>query len=479
MATQNSNLSRIAFERKPLLNDLEPDSSISDGFGLALSGGGSRAAAFHCGTLEALVDLGLVGKIEVISTVSGGSLFGAAWMTAREDGLSDADFLGHMREELAKGFVRRSLRPRLLKTVLPGYSRSNVIAETFDKVFFRGKRLNDVPENPRLCLNTTILNNGQVGKFSKGGFSAWGLYCERSYPTHFVPLGDFPLALAVAASAAFPIGLPPVRLKRELFPEDVEFKSSFTHLRALDLTDGGVLENLGIQTLIKSSRFRSWHMIVSDAGTEDTVWTARYVRNTLRGFGAWVFGGATLDRVVMIMNSKQNRWAREQIIDKARDSLLAQAVRTGQTSPGVDALLAEPGRLEPRIVLFVRVNQTWSRFIRAIPDYYLRQLGATQEQINKCKGKPGAPLSHQEQIQARESLLNSLGIDLTQARDAWRRLGGTQGQKIAGSVSTSFTGLTQDQLDCLAQHAAWQVYASHAVYGRGLSTKPPSHGKAN
>jgi hypothetical protein len=46
-----------------------------------------------------------------------------------------------MREELAKGFVGRSLRPRLLKTLLPGYSRSNVIAETFDKVFFKANAL--------------------------------------------------------------------------------------------------------------------------------------------------------------------------------------------------------------------------------------------------------------------------------------------------------------------------------------------------
>src|SRR5229473_1655763 len=40
--------------------------------GLALSGGGSRAAAFHCGTVAALDELHLLEKVDVVSTVSGG-----------------------------------------------------------------------------------------------------------------------------------------------------------------------------------------------------------------------------------------------------------------------------------------------------------------------------------------------------------------------------------------------------------------------
>ena len=45
--------------------------------GLALSGGGSRAMAFHLGCLRALNDLGLLAKIGAISTISGGSVIGA------------------------------------------------------------------------------------------------------------------------------------------------------------------------------------------------------------------------------------------------------------------------------------------------------------------------------------------------------------------------------------------------------------------
>ena len=41
--------------------------------GLALSGGGYRAAAYHIGTLRALQKLKILDKVDVISSVSGGS----------------------------------------------------------------------------------------------------------------------------------------------------------------------------------------------------------------------------------------------------------------------------------------------------------------------------------------------------------------------------------------------------------------------
>lgn len=45
--------------------------------GLSLSGGGSRAIAFHFGCLQALHDLGILDDVRVLSTVSGGSVVGA------------------------------------------------------------------------------------------------------------------------------------------------------------------------------------------------------------------------------------------------------------------------------------------------------------------------------------------------------------------------------------------------------------------
>ena len=47
--------------------------------GLALSGGGYRAATFHLGTLQKLDQMGLLNDVDVLSTISGGSITGAAY----------------------------------------------------------------------------------------------------------------------------------------------------------------------------------------------------------------------------------------------------------------------------------------------------------------------------------------------------------------------------------------------------------------
>jgi len=47
--------------------------------GLSLSGGGYRAAAYHLGTFKKLKEMGILDKIDVMSTVSGGSIIGATY----------------------------------------------------------------------------------------------------------------------------------------------------------------------------------------------------------------------------------------------------------------------------------------------------------------------------------------------------------------------------------------------------------------
>src|SRR5665811_1079300 len=47
--------------------------------GLALSGGGFRASYFHIGVLAQMAEQGLLRYVEVISTVSGGSIIGALY----------------------------------------------------------------------------------------------------------------------------------------------------------------------------------------------------------------------------------------------------------------------------------------------------------------------------------------------------------------------------------------------------------------
>jgi hypothetical protein len=61
-----------------LLPDAGAVASLSAGkVGLALSGGGFRAALFHIGVLARLAELDMLRRVEVLSCVSGGSIIGA------------------------------------------------------------------------------------------------------------------------------------------------------------------------------------------------------------------------------------------------------------------------------------------------------------------------------------------------------------------------------------------------------------------
>jgi len=63
----------------------EHDSKI----GLALSGGGFRASIFHLGVIRRLEELGLMKKVSVISSVSGGSIIAAYYVIEMEDRLRE------------------------------------------------------------------------------------------------------------------------------------------------------------------------------------------------------------------------------------------------------------------------------------------------------------------------------------------------------------------------------------------------------
>ena len=51
---------------------------------LSLSGGGTRAMGFHLGTLSYLDRVGLLEKVRILSTVSGGSAIGIGYAAYRQ-----------------------------------------------------------------------------------------------------------------------------------------------------------------------------------------------------------------------------------------------------------------------------------------------------------------------------------------------------------------------------------------------------------
>ena len=100
---------------------LKSDRNVS--IGLAMSGGGARAMAFHLGCMRALHDRRILERIDVISTVSGGSVIGACWVYRGE---TFEDFDRHVISTLRRGLQRdivqevflRRQGPKILATHL-------------------------------------------------------------------------------------------------------------------------------------------------------------------------------------------------------------------------------------------------------------------------------------------------------------------------------------------------------------------------
>lgn len=384
--------------------------------------------AFHRGALRALDGLGLVESIGVVSTVSGGSVFGAAWLCSRLEGKSTPAFLDGLVELLKTGFIRAALcSPRALRVLLPGFTRSERLAEVFSTMLFGKRKLSDLPESPKLCLNAAAMNHAMPARFSRDGFSCSEVGAEPgslSYPVTALSKRD--LGYAVAASACFPFVLAPLTLKASELPE---FKGRLTGLTELQLTDGGVLENLGVERLLAPGHFEAENIICCDAGVADSAWSPTLGQRLL-SFLTFAMSRQTLARLLIMMNDKQNKTMRK---------FLMRA--TGVVPPPAKA----------RALWLVQIDQTWDGFFKGISEPTRRAIGGND-------GFPAMEASAEEVV----AFLEKHGIDLASAR----KFHVPEDFAIANATGTNFTGLPQNQIDALARHASWQMHACKAVFGR-------------
>ena len=148
-----------------------------------------------------------------------------------------------------------ALRPdRLARLLLsPAYSLTEILAAVLDRELLDGRTLGSLRESrPRLVINATCVNHGTGWRFAPDRIGDWVLKT-----TDRRTLDVFPLARAVAASAAFPGGLAPVVLSGV----DL-FGAAADPPREILLTDGGVDDNLGLHALVAEECDA---LIVSDA----------------------------------------------------------------------------------------------------------------------------------------------------------------------------------------------------------------------
>lgn len=217
--------------------------------GLALSGGGFRAAAFHLGVMRKLRELNLLEKIDVFSCVSGGSIAGAFVVL----NWNDPNSLDRLETYLASNSI--AVSSFLAGALNPFETRLEALAKSYDRGLYKGAKLSALRGGPRIYLNSTNLATGNMFSFVAGGGAAEEI---GEYELGFVKSPDFPLCDAVAASSAFPPVFPPLRLDQDRYPHhgSVEYVA---------LTDGGVYDNMGVAPLLNKLNNLDY-MIVSDGG---------------------------------------------------------------------------------------------------------------------------------------------------------------------------------------------------------------------
>ena len=238
----------------------EPE-KLEPGVALCLSGGGYRAMLFHVGAIWRLNELGYLPKLNRISSVSGGSITNGMlalnWTKLRYDNdvatNLDELFVRPLRKLASKTIDKGAVFKGIL---LPG-TISDRVAGAYRQHLFGKTRLKELPEEPRFVFNATNMQTGALWRFSQKYMA--------DYKVGVVPDPEVELAVAVAASSAFPPILSPVVLDLDPASWDAS-KNGPLHKPPYTthpvLSDGGVYDNLGLETSWK--RYRT--ILVSDGG---------------------------------------------------------------------------------------------------------------------------------------------------------------------------------------------------------------------
>lgn len=270
-------------------------STSTQRLGLSLSGGGYRAAAFHLGTIKKLKQLDVLEKVDVISTISGGSIIGAYYCLKKDDyaAFEESAYECLHKDNIIKWVLMSStsigLALMVVLFIVPAFyflftpwpwlfpvlitlfviivlryqfyifPVSKGIEKAYDTFFYKNAKLEDLPAHPKIVIGSTNIQTSRPFTFAKAymGDSAYEYFKP---PVIFNP-SSFPISRAVMASSCVPFAFTPITIHKDFFQSPEQ--SSTTHPL---LVDGGVYDNQGIHKLTQKGRYECSHVIISDAG---------------------------------------------------------------------------------------------------------------------------------------------------------------------------------------------------------------------
>ncbi|RKH48991.1 patatin-like phospholipase family protein [Corallococcus llansteffanensis] len=253
---------------------------------MSLSGGGYRAATFHLGTLRFLHGMGLLPDVVGLSTVSGGTLTGLAWVVSQLDGKPFTEFHDTYAGWLkGTNVIAEALTGLTSDREHQSHTWASLIRSAADvysrRSFLDDRRFGEVLDASglqfqELIFNATEFHTGSDFRFRRSdrpdvrpGNKNTPL--PRSVARH-VRLAD-----VAAASSCFPGGFEPLVFPQQFhwpreFPLDAalqELGPEFT--QGLPLMDGGIYDNQGVDSLLLAfddARLAPT-LVISDVSTKE------------------------------------------------------------------------------------------------------------------------------------------------------------------------------------------------------------------
>jgi len=158
--------------------------------GLALSGGGFRATVFHLGVLARLAEQRCLEDVELVSTVSGGSLAAALVMAC--NGMrwpTSAGYLDHVLPAAREKMTTQDLQGAVIGDVLRFplrlfHTRADEMSRELQKRWAVTGPLSGLPEHPRWMINSTCYETGRNWRFERErmGDSSFGHTTDTDIP---------------------------------------------------------------------------------------------------------------------------------------------------------------------------------------------------------------------------------------------------------------------------------------------------------
>lgn len=414
--------------------------------GLALSGGGYRAAAYHLGTLRALHKMDLLDKVDVISSVSGGSIIAAFYLLHKDEPFEQVEqsFRKCLAHSSLWGAILNLaivfLLPALLGIFVSGWClllylflywgfylipSSKWIALYYDRLFFGKKKLKDFPDSPIVGINSTNVATGRLFTFSKQDV---GGYDYKENGRSIIKGEEIPVSFAVASSTCVPSIFSPTIIAKRYY-EEGKYKDTL-------LVDGGLYDNQGTYILTESTNklYRVENVVISDAG--NTRPDIKGVRNTIC---------LMLQSIEVLMNRIRTIQIRNNIYNPVKKNSVYYAY--------VSLIWSEWNSMVNRFMDNIKKGN--------VPELVLSVHGISLDDVITFREKN----DKNAEIRIEEYFKKSIGWQELLDRAPSKEL-----HDIALSVGTNLIPLSKRKIDALSAHSEWltelqiKTYLPHLLY---------------